>query len=135
MVLSTEVIKVSGYFIKKSDNIFEIGMEDHFHIELKDVIMLREKILELSENTEEVSLIIISGDQTTISKEAREYASNSSINCKAEAVVINKLYQKIIVNFMMNFTKKTSPYRNMKVFNCKEKALKWIESQYDSFNS
>lgn len=103
-------------------------MEDNYHIEVEDNIALKNKIISSEKDTENLSFLIISGEHTTISKEAREYSSKNRIQCRAEAVIVHKLYQRIIVNFMINFTKRTK--RNMKIFSNKEDAIKWINSHY-----
>ena len=131
MVLNNDTIKVNCYTIKRIDqNIIEISMEDNYHIELEDNIALKEKILQIEKNTEDISFLFVSGEHTTISKEAREYSSRNRIYCKAEAVVVHKLYQRIIVNFMINFNKKSKANRNMKIFTDRQEGLKWIQTHY-----
>lgn len=67
------------------------------------------------------------GPNLEISKEAREvYSNNKSLKkTRAQAVLVNDLGTRILLNFFVNFNKPTVP---VKLFNSFDKALEWLIS-------
>ncbi len=62
---------------------------------------------------------------STMDKEARDFLQNHKIEAVCEAVVLNSLAQRIIVNFYFKFKKHQHPSRAFSSF---EKARKWANS-------
>ena len=112
-------------------NLLEKGVinviyKDNVEIELNDVIELRKVTEEMTCGKPYVS-VYEAGNHTTITKEAREISSKDVHikNRKALAIVVKSLAQRIISNFFMKSNKDIHP---IKVFNSKEKALKWAKT-------
>lgn len=63
-----------------------------------------------------------------LASEVRDWAANpqGNKNTYADALVINSLPHKLLANFYMRFNK---PVKPTKIFNQREKALKWLLSQ------
>lgn len=73
-----------------------------------------------------LKLLVLPGQNTTATREARVHSQNSIINCDAEAILIHSLAQRIISNFYISF-KNRAEYP-IKMFNSKEEAVKWLKS-------
>lgn len=71
-----------------------------------------------------LKLLVLPGQNTTATREAREYSQQSTLNCIGEAIIINSLAQRIISNFYISFKNK-SDY-SIKMFNSKDEAIKWL---------
>lgn len=71
-------------------------------------------------------VLVESGTYTDITKEAREFSAKPENNVftLATAVVVKSLAHRIIINFLINFTKKQA--MKMKMFDNKEKAIEWL---------
>ena len=130
MVKELESVKVGGFTINRlDDQVIEVTIENHYHVDLEASKALKAKLLEMQPDYKNLCLLILPGEHSTVSQEAREYSSNSRLNCRCEAVVIKKLHQRIIVNFIINFTKRSKTKRKMKCFNDKDTAMDWIRKQ------
>lgn len=70
-------------------------------------------------------------ENTTISKEAREFSAVPEHNkmTKAIAVVVNSLAQRLIANFIIKYIRQ-QPVQ-MKMFDNREKAIQWLLSFKD----
>lgn len=112
------------------EGVILITYKSKIEIELEDVIEIRNITHELANGKAYVS-IYDAGDETTVTKEAREISANDGniTNRKAMAIIIKHLGQRIIANFFINFNKKMHP---MKAFNTKEEAIKWAKQFLNS---
>ena len=81
-----------------------------------------------SESDEEFYFIIdLRGEGMNSTPESREYFANNPYNKYrlADAIIIDSLPNKLIVNFFINFNKPSVPAR---MFNDMDSAKKWINS-------
>lgn len=106
-------------FIKLDDN-EEIRLEDsksQFHF-------LKSKF----DGINRLRVLVEPGRYTEISKEAREFSSLPESNqmTLGSAVIVKSLAHRIIINFIINFTRQSS--MKMKMFDTKEKAIEWLLS-------
>lgn len=71
-------------------------------------------------------ILVESGKDTTITKEAREFSSRPETNAftKAVAVVTQSMAQRMVINVIISFIRKQT---KMKAFSNREEALKWLE--------
>jgi hypothetical protein len=94
-------------------------------IELEDVIEIRNTTHQLANGKAYVS-IYDPGEETTVTKEAREISSEAGNiqNRKAMAIVVKHLGQRILANFFINLNKKIHP---MKAFTTRDEAIKWAK--------
>jgi hypothetical protein len=73
-----------------------------------------------------LKLLVLPGQNTTATREAREYSQHSILNSLGEAIIINSLAQRIISNFYISFKNKAD--YPIKMFNSKDEAVKWLKS-------
>ncbi len=108
------------------EGVVNVIYKDNVEIELEDVVELRKVTEEMTNGKCYVS-IYEAGEQTSITKEAREISTNDIHikNRKALAIVVKNLAQRLISNFFINASKRSYP---IKVFNSKAKALEWAKS-------
>jgi len=108
-----ELNKATCELIEKG--VIDVIYKDKVEIELEDVIEIRNVSSKLAGNNPYVS-IYESGQDTTITKEAREISSKEGNieNRKALAIVVGNLAHRLIVNFFINANKQIHP---MKAFN------------------
>lgn len=111
------------------ENIIQVSFKDLAEIEEIDARLLKESILELSEDHPYV--LILNGDKKRIdfSREAKEFLTqdeklNQNIIC--EAYVAKSMSNKLIFHFFINFYKPNFP---VQVFDELSEAYKWVESQ------
>jgi hypothetical protein len=109
------------------EGVILVTYKDKVEIELEDVIELRNVTNQLACGKDYVS-IYDAGEETTVTKEAREISTKEGNiqKRKAIAIIVKHLGQRIIANFFININKKMHP---MKVFGKKEDAIKWAKQQ------
>jgi hypothetical protein len=111
-----------------NDSLVEIIFNDDVQIELEDLKIGYQYLNEVT-GGKRLKKLVISGNRTTISKDARLFGHDESIKIKdyviAEAVVVHSLYQKMIINFYSQFIKDSYPTR---YFTDTDKAKLWLES-------
>jgi hypothetical protein len=73
-----------------------------------------------------LKLLVLPGQNTSATREAREYSQRTVLNSFGEAIVISSLAQRIISNFYISF--KNKAHYPIKMFNSKEEAVKWLRS-------
>ncbi len=98
---------------------------DDYLVEEDNVVEFHAIFIKEAEN-KKLKLIIHTGENTSATREAREYSQRSSLNCLGEAILINSLAQRIISNFYISFRNKAD--YPIKMFNSKVEALKWLRS-------
>ena len=69
------------------------------------------------------ALLIITGERTLLSNEARKYILDRKDEWKAIAVKVNNLGQKLMGNFFLPFRGKSGSFQ---LFTDEKKALNWI---------
>lgn len=110
------------------NNIICIKLRDNIQIELEDskkqFYFLKSKYDGINKHL----VLVETGLDTSISKEAREFASKPESNemTAATAVIVKSLAHRIIINFIINFTHQQT--MKMKLFDDKQKAINWLLS-------
>lgn len=110
------------------NNIICIKLRDNIQIELEDskkqFYFLKSKYDGINKHL----VLVETGLDSSISKEAREFASKPESNemTAATAVIVKSLAHRIIINFIINFTHQQT--MKMKLFDDKQKAINWLLS-------
>lgn len=106
-------------FIKLKDDI-QIEVEDS----KKQYLFLKSKF----DGVHKHLILVESGVDTSISKEAREFSSKPESNemTKATAVIVKSLAHRIIINFLIKLTHQQT--MKMKMFDDKQSAINWLLS-------
>lgn len=104
--------------------IVKMTIRDGSHLEIEDVIEINKIKCRLTAEKKHV-VLLISGTDTSISKEARELSADNELarNRLAKAIVINSLAQRIIGNYFIRFNKSSTP---VKLFKNENDALDWL---------
>lgn len=110
------------------NGIFYIKIQDKVHIQLEDSMNQLRLLKENYDGINKMRVLVESGTYTDITKEAREFSARPENNTYtlATAVVVKSLAHRIIINFLINFTRKQA--MKMKMFDNKEKAIEWLLS-------
>lgn len=76
-------------------------------------------------------ILVESGYDSTLTKEAREYSALPETNAMtlATAVVVKSLAERLIINFIINLTSRQA--MKIRLFDTREKAMKWLLSVRD----
>lgn len=108
------------------NGIFFIKLEDHANIELEDSMRQLEILKKNFDGVNKMRVLVESGRYTDISKEAREFSARPESNTMTlgSAVIVKSLAHRIIINFLINFTRQQK--MRMKMFDDKEKAIQWL---------
>ena len=119
-----ETISDRASIIEFWDNdIICIKLKDNIQIELEDskkqYLFLKSKYDGINKHL----ILVETGLDTSISKEAREFASKPESNemTRATAVIVKSLAHRIIINFIIKFTHQQN--MKMKMFDDKQKPL------------
>lgn len=110
------------------NNIIFIKLKDDIQIELEDskkqYLFLKSKFDGIHKHL----ILVESGVDTSISKEAREFSSKPESNemTKATAVIVKSLAHRIIINFLIKLTHQQT--MKMKMFDDKQSAINWLLS-------
>lgn len=77
-------------------------------------------------------ILVESGDDSTLTKEAREYTALPETNAMtlATAVVVKSLAERIILNFLINIISRQA--MKIRLFDNREKAIKWLLTFQDT---
>ncbi len=124
-----ESIRHGITLIEYWDNgIIYFQIDAHSEIQLEDSKFHNQYLRSKFNGKDKLKILTNPGKYTTISKEAREYATLPQSNemTLASAVVIKSPAQRLLVNFIINFTQKQA--LKMKVFATKEEATEWLLS-------
>ena len=111
-----------------SNDIICIKLKDNIQIELEDskkqYLFLKSKYDGINKHI----ILVETGADTSISKEAREFATKPESNemTQATAVIVKSLAHRIIINFIINITHQQT--MKMKMFDDKQKAIDWLLS-------
>ncbi len=110
------------------NDIIFIKLKDDIQIELEDskkqYLFLKSKFDGIHKHL----ILVESGLDTSISKEAREFSSKPESNemTKATAVIVKSLAHRIIINFLIKLTHQQT--MKMKMFDDKQSAINWLLS-------
>ena len=112
---------------KIEDGIIRVFIKDNQEIEVEDLneMSLTYKALM---TTEKAPFLVVLGKFSSISNEARKILSEKSRSKikLIEALVINSLAQRIIVNVILMINRKSYPTKG---FNSESDALLWLKSE------
>ncbi|MES2763819.1 MAG: hypothetical protein V4677_16510 [Bacteroidota bacterium] len=109
------------------NGIIYIKLEDNVQVEYSDAKKQFE-FLKSKYNGNKRLVLVETGRYTSISNEAREFSTRSETNMytKASAVIVKSLAHRIIINFIINFTRQQA--MKMRMFDDKQKAINWLLS-------
>ena len=108
------------------NGIIHIKLKDNIQVELEDSKKQFE-FLKSKYNGINKNLILIEiGNDSSISKEAREFGEKPESNemTKAMAVIVKSLAHRLIINFIIKFTHHQE--MKMRMFDDKQKAINWL---------
>lgn len=112
------------------DNTVEVRFNDRVLIDLEDIKITYDNLNNVTQGRR-LRKIVVTGKGTQITKEARAFGHETSLKLKdqiiAEAIVVNSLYQKMVINFYSKFIKGVYP---SKYFDDFELAKDWLK-QYN----
>lgn len=110
-----------------SENIVENVVHDNVTIDVEDVIEIKKANKELTNGNRYV-VLVDSGMITTITKEGRELSASAEFqeNTLAKALFVRSIGHRLIGNFYLKVNK---PVIKTKIFDCREKALEWLNSE------
>lgn len=108
------------------NGIIFFSLKDHAKIELEDAKLHYEYLKRRYDGQTKYKILVETGRYTDITKEAREFSSRPETNAMtlASAVIVKSLPHRIIINFMINMTRRQK--MKMKMFDKKEKAIEWL---------
>lgn len=108
------------------NGVIYIKLDDHETVELEDSKTNFEFLLSKFNGKNKHRILVEPGRYTDISKEAREYSSQLDSNAMTlgTAVIVRTLAHRIMINFMINFTRQAS--MKMKMFDNRDKAIEWL---------
>lgn len=110
----------------RSDGIVLVNIKANEEIDVanvKEVVSALEKI----GNGKKFPLLIVAGEYTLPTPEARAYIATAESDpyASAEAYVIQSFSQKLVGNVFLSFNK---PARPTRLFNSQEKAIQWLKT-------
>ena len=105
-----------------------IKLDDNEEIRFEDSKAQYEFLKTKFDGVHKLKVLVEPGRYTEISKEAREFSAQPESNemTMASAVVVKSLAHRIMINFIINFTRQGA--MKMKMFDSKEKAIDWLLS-------
>mgnify|MGYP000930270746 CR=1 FL=1 len=110
-------------------NIIFVECKANVEIELEDAKEDMQLSEEMSTGITHFATIIDTANIKNISKEARDWYSqvqNDNPRNVSVALVVNSFYTRIIANFFLGFKNSRT---EMKIFNEKDEAIKWLYEQ------
>jgi len=130
MITNKKIIKVKRYELRKTvfrfreDGIVEIIFKKNQTIDLDDFYEGIELIRKVG-NGKPFLYLYNPEENSDITPELRKFASSAKANkyTIADAIVVNRLSQKILANFYLKFHK---PVKPTAVFFNKKEAIKWL---------
>lgn len=123
--LQSEIIETDKFicYLLKED-IFYVEYYADKQCDVAEFVATSDAFKKLGEN-QPIKILALFPEFTNITADAREYLQNRENVAAAEAIVFNSLAQRMIFNFYRFIRQKKYPVRG---FQCKEKALEWLES-------
>ena len=126
-VLESHIDAIS-YMDFLDNGIICIKLKPHVNIEIEDIKAQRLFLSQKYNGTNKHLILVETSIHSSITKEAREFAAKAEINSvtKATAIISNSLADRIIINFIIRFSRKQT--MQMKMFDNKQKAIDWLLS-------
>jgi hypothetical protein len=124
-IAASNIYHFNDYDIfKRKDGIIQLQIYDGYYGELADGINIVETF-KLLKGTEKCLVLIISADNASFSKEAREFVASEETSkiVMADAFVLSSLSLKILMNGYLKFNK---PNRPTRFFNAEQGAIAWL---------
>lgn len=124
-VLESNTTKVGTNEVWDNGIIF-MKLKDNVQVEYEDSVNQFEFLRSKAHGDHSCLVLVEAGRYTNISKEAREFSTQPEVNryTKATAVIVKSLAHRILINFIINFTKQQ--HMKMRMFDDKEKAIQWL---------
>lgn len=124
-VLETHQLEVFTIDVWEN-NIFHVQVKGEVEVELKHVKEQHEFFKQRFDQKNKFLILVESGYHATFTKEAREFSAlpETNIIIAATAVVVKSLAERLITNFIINFTSEQET--QIQLFDCREKAVKWL---------
>jgi hypothetical protein len=116
-----------NYIVSIVDHhIVQIEIKDFMELEKEDIINMKNWVSSQTQEAKLVNLILF-GNGSSASREAREYASSPEGNdiTIGSALIVKNLAQQLIIDYYIKFNRPMYPTR---AFYNKEKAIAWIHS-------
>jgi hypothetical protein len=103
-------------------------LKDNVQVELEDSLKQYNYLKSKYDGKNKHLILVESGVYTSISKEAREFATKPESNemTMATAVIVKSLAHRIIINFIINITNQQK--MKMRMFEDRQKAINWLLS-------
>jgi hypothetical protein len=110
------------------NGIISIRLKDNVQVELEDSLKQYNYLKSKYDGKNKHLILVESGVYTSISKEAREFATKPESNemTMATAVIVKSLAHRIIINFIINITNQQK--MKMRMFEDRQKAINWLLS-------
>lgn len=127
--LITETIRLRMATVEFYDNgIINFKLDDNTEVTLSDSKEQFEVLRSRYDGKTKFKILVEPGRYTSISKEAREFSTlpDSNAMTAANAVVVQSLAHRLVINFVITFVQKQS--MKMRMFDSKEKAIEWLLS-------
>ena len=110
------------------NGIVYFNIDDNIQIEIEDTTAHFDYLRSKYDGKTKFKVLVETGKDTSISKEAREYAAAPGRNefTLASAVIVKSLAQRLVINFIINFTKQQTT--KIRMYDNKQKAIDWLLS-------
>ena len=126
--MSNKVFEEENYIISIIDGYtLDIFIKDFMELQKEDIINMQSWVKVTTDEKKLMNLVRF-GNGSTVTREAREYASSPEGNVLTigSAILVKNLAQQLIIDYYIKFNKPVYPTR---VFYKKDKAVRWIEEQ------
>jgi hypothetical protein len=126
--------EIENIFLQKKSTIIfyksgivEIKIKDGSLIEMEDS-MEQFELLKSTMPPEKHLVLTDAGQGSSITKEVREFGNSpeAAAISKAQAVIVYSLYQRILVNFLINIARRLKHGMTVKLFTDRMKAIEWL---------
>ena len=113
-----------GTIMMRPDGIVMMDLRDNMKIEIVEISEFYNALAKLT-GGKRCLLLVQTGQGSTSSREAREFAANyRKKGIIAQAVIANNLAHKLLANFYLRFHKPSQP---MQIFSTEEEGLHWLQ--------
>jgi len=108
------------------NGIIFIKLDDNSEVTLADAKYHHEFLKSKFDGKNKMRVLTESGRYTTVTKEAREFATLPETNkmTLGSAVIIKSLAHRILINFIISFARQQNMH--MRMFENKDKAVEWL---------
>lgn len=121
----SEIDFIEAHISLKSNGIVYVLFKDHCVLDVDLQLKLLDAYNEIT-NFKQMPFMFSAGENVTITKEARDNATNleDKSPLSATAIVITNLAYMLIASFYMKFNKPKGPY---KIFKNEKDAVEWLK--------